>query len=77
MCDNISLLRNSGGWLIWTSLMEHFDHVWCIHQVFGQFPACHIWGIVKPFPFNKVKQPQSFVMVINPAVKDLMDFPLM
>jgi len=67
---------NSGGWLIWISLVEHLDHMWCVHKAFGWFPYRGIKGIVKPFPFNKVQQPQSLAMAINPAIKDLMDFPL-
>ena len=43
--------------------------------MFRWFPACGVGGIVKPFPFDKIKQPQSFAMVIHSAVEDLMDFP--
>ena len=67
---------NLGGCLIWISLMECLDYIGCIHKIFRQFPTHGIGGIVKPFPLNKVKESQSLVTVINPAVKDPMDFPL-
>jgi len=35
-----------------------------------------ITGVVKPFPFNKVKVSQPLAMAIKPAVEDLIDFPL-
>ena len=66
---------NLGGQLIWISLVECLDYIRCIHKVFGWFPTCGI-RCVKPLPFDKVEQPQSPAMAINPAVKDLMDFPL-
>ena len=44
--------------------------------MFRWFPAHCVWGIVKPFPFDKVEEPQSLAMAINPAVEDPMDFPL-
>jgi len=72
VCKNIrkhieqwSPTRDLGGWLLWISLVECMDNVGCIHQVFGQFPTCGIRGIVKPFPLNEVKEPQSLAMAVN------------
>jgi len=56
--------------------MECLDHVGCISKVFGRFPAHGIRGVVKPFPFDEVQQSQPLMMVIKPAVQDLIDFPL-
>ena len=67
---------NLWGWLIWISLMECLDYVRCVHQVFGGFPTHCVWGIVKPFPFDEIKEPWPLATLINPAVQDLMDFPL-
>ena len=67
---------NLEGRLIWISLVECLDHIWGICQVFRWFPTCCIRSIVKPFPFDKVQKPRPLVMMVNPAVKDPMDFPL-
>jgi len=63
-CDNIRkcikqcpLPMNLGGRLIWISLVECLDHIWCINEVFGWFPTCGIRGVVKPSPFDEVEQP--------------------
>jgi len=65
-----------GGWLIWISLVECPDYFGCIHKVFGWFPTHGVGCVLKSLPFDKVEQPQSPAMAINPAVKNLMDFPL-
>jgi len=67
---------NLGGQLIWISLVEQMDDIGCVGKMFRWFPTCGIQGIVKPFPLDKAMEPQSLAMVINPAVEDLMDFPL-
>ena len=35
-----------------------------------------VGGVVKPFPFNEVKESGSLATMIKPAVEDLIDFPL-
>ena len=56
--------------------MECLDYVRCIRKVFRQFPTRGIGGVVKTLPLDEVKQPGSFVMTVNPTVKNPMDFPL-
>jgi len=67
---------NLGGQLIWISLVECLDYIGCIRKVFRWFPTCCIGGVVKSFPLNQVKEPQSLAMMVNSAVKDPRDFPL-
>ena len=50
------LVMNLGGQLSWVSLVECLDHFGCICQVFGWFPTCHVGGVIKPFPLNKIQQ---------------------
>ena len=67
---------NLGGQLSWVSLVERMDHVGCIHKVFGWFPTRGIRGVVESFPFDQIEQSLPLVTTINPAVQDLIDFPL-
>src|SRR5882724_5446402 len=67
---------NLGGWLIWVSLVECLDYIGCIGKVFRWLPTHHIGSVVKSFPLHKIQQARPFVMTIDPAVQDPVDFPL-
>src|SRR5882724_6079475 len=70
------LLMSSESRLIWVGMMECLDNVGCVCEVFRQFPTCGVGGVVESFPFDQVKQSRPLVTAINPAVQDLMNFPL-
>jgi len=44
--------------------------------VFRRFPAGCVRSVVKPFPFDEVKQTQTLVTMIELAVQDPIDLPL-
>ena len=56
--------------------MKSLDQGRRVGKVFGWFPACCIWGIVKPFPFDQVEEARALAMVIKLAVEDPIDLPL-
>ena len=47
--EQCPLPRNLGGQLIWISLTECMDDIWCIHKVFGQIPTCGVRGVVTSY----------------------------
>src|SRR5882672_7339224 len=65
-----------GQWPVGMCLMKSLDQGGRVGKVFGWFPACCIRGIVEPFPFNQVEEAWALVMVIELAVEDPIDLPL-
>src|SRR5467141_3923527 len=68
--------KDLGQWPVGMCLMKSLDHGGRVGKVFGWFPACCIWGIVKPFPLDQVEQARALATVIKLAVEDPIDLPL-
>ena len=56
--------------------MESPDKVGGILHIFLRFPTCGFHGVVKARPFNKVKEARAFLVPVNFAVQDPLDFIL-
>jgi len=67
---------NLGERLIWISLMECLDQVGCMCKVFRWFPAHFIRGVVKSLPLDKLEQAWTFATMVELAVDDPTNFPL-
>jgi len=61
---------NLGGQLIWISLVEFLDHIWCVSMVFRCSQLVALGVLLNP-SIRQGKAAQSFAMVINPAVEDM------